>query len=174
MPHATDAEDAHLLAAGDIAALLARYEPVIRGRCIARLRGSLDAEDVAQDVRARLLDEFQRGKRYEGLPYRVVVHQVIGWTIADYFAGRPTDTLLPEGWEPAAPDDPSADVVGRGWVEWVVSRVDGKDGQILELRYRNLLEPAEIAERLEMEPNAVYQAIHRALAKVREELGVAD
>lgn len=168
MAHASDLDDANLLAAGDIGALLARYEPVIRGRCIARLRGSLDAEDVAQDVRLRLLDEFRRGKRYDGIPYRVVVHQVIGWTVADHFAGRPTDVPLPEGWEPSAADDPLGEIVSRGWVEWVVSQVDGKDGEVVALRYRDLLEPAEIAARLEMKPNAVHQAIHRALGKLRE------
>lgn len=168
MAHASDLDDANLLAAGDIAALLARYEPVIRGRCIARLHGSLDAEDVAQDVRLRLLDEFRRGKRYDGIPYRVVVHQVIGWTVADHFAGRPTDVPLPEGWEPSAADGSLGEIVSRGWVEWVVSQVDGKDGEVVALRYRDLLEPAEIAARLEMKPNAVHQAIHRALGKLRE------
>ena len=168
MPHAHgDLDDSQLLAAGDIGGLLARYEPVIRGRCIARLNGSLDAEDVAQDVRLRLLDEFRRGKRYGEIPYRVVVHQVIGWTVADHFAGRPTHVPLPEGWEPAASDEPMAEVVGRGWVEWMVAQVDGKDGQVVALRYRDLLEPAEIAERLEMDRNAVYQAIHRALEKIK-------
>ncbi|MBA2461507.1 MAG: sigma-70 region 4 domain-containing protein [Actinobacteria bacterium] len=44
----------------------------------------------------------------------------------------------------------------------------GKDGQVVALRYRDLLEPAEIAERMEVQPNAVYQAIHRALAKLGE------
>ena len=171
MPYASDLDDANLLAAGDIGALLARYEPVIRGRCIARLHGSLDAEDVAQDVRLRLLEEFKRGKRYDELPYRVVVHQVIGWTIADHFAGRRTDLPLPGGWEPTASDDPAEEVVSRGWVEWAVAQVDGKDGQIVALRYRDLLEPAAIAERLEMQPNAVYQALHRGLAKLAE---VAD
>lgn len=164
----SDFADAQLLADGDIAALLARYEPVILGRCIARLHGSLDAEDVAQDVRVRLLDEFNRGKRYEGIPYRVVVHQVIRWTIADHFEGRPTDVPLPEGWEPSGGADPAEEVVSRGWVEWVVAQVDGKDGQIVALRYRDLLEPGEIAERLGMNPNAVYQALHRAHARLAE------
>lgn len=168
MPHDSDFADSQLLAAGDIGGLLARYEPVILGRCIARLKGSLDAEDVAQDVRLRLLDEFRREKRYGGLPYRVVVHQVIGWTIADYFAGRRTDVPLPEAWEPTAGTDPADEVVSRGWVEWVISQVDGKDGQIVAMRYRDLLDPAEIAERLEMQPNAVYQAIHRGVAKLQE------
>ncbi len=168
MTHDSDLDDAHLLAAGDIGGLLARYEPVIRGRCIARLHGRLEAEDVAQDVRLRLLEEFRRGKRYGELPYRVVVHQVIGWTIADHFGGRRTDVPLPEGWEPSAGGDPADEVVSRGWVEWVVSQVEGNDGRVLELRYRDLLEPAQIAQRLGMRPNAVYQAIHRALARLRE------
>jgi DNA-directed RNA polymerase specialized sigma24 family protein len=167
MPHAADLDDAQLLANNDIGGLLARYDSVIRNRCIARLHGSLDAEDVAQDVRERLLAEFSRGKRYGGLPYRVVVHQVIGWTIADHFAGRPTDVPLPEGWAPVESEDPASEVVSRGWVEWVVAQVDGKDGQIIAMRYRDLLEPAEIAERLGMEPNAVHQAIFRGLRKIR-------
>jgi len=171
MPHDADFDDSHLLAANDIGALLARYEPVIVGRCIARLKGSLDAEDVAQDVKLRLLDEFKRGKRYSGLPYRVVVHQVIGWTIGDYFAGRRTDVPLPEGWEPTEGTDPADEIVSRGWVEWVVGQLDGKDGQIFGLRYRDHLEPAEIAARLAMQPNAVHQALHRGLTKLRE-LGV--
>jgi DNA-directed RNA polymerase specialized sigma24 family protein len=168
MPDAADLADSQSLADGDIGKLLARYESVIRLRCIAQLRGSLDAEDVAQDVRVRLLNEFRRGKRYGGLPYRVVVHQVIGWTVADYFAGRRTDAPLPEDWAPVESGDPASEVVSRGWVEWVVAQVDGKDGQIIAMRYRDLLEPAEIAERLEMEPNAVHQAIYRGLGKIRE------
>jgi len=169
MPHATDFDDAPIPADDEaFFALLARYEPVIVGRCIAKLRGSLDAEDVAQDAKLRLLEEYRRGRTYGDLPYRVVVHQVIGWTIADYFAGRPTDVPLPEGWEPVASDDPAADVVSRGWVEWVVGQLDGSDGRIFGMRYRDLLEPAEIAARLGMQPNAVHQALHRGLAKLRE------
>src|SRR5688500_18211627 len=172
MPHDPDFDDSQLLAAGVIGALLARYEPVILGRCIARLRGSLDAEDVAQDVKLRLLEEFERGKRYGGLLYRVVVHQVIGWTIADHFAGRPTDVPLPDGWEPrevsSGGGDPADEVVSRGWVEWVVSQVDGKDGQICRLRYRDLLEPAQIAAQLGMQRNAVDQALYRCRSKLQE------
>lgn len=75
MPDARDAEDTRLLEEGNLAALLAKYQPVILGRCIARLRGDEAAEDVAQDVMLRLMAEFRRGKRYP-VPYRVVVHQV--------------------------------------------------------------------------------------------------
>ena len=58
-----------------------------------------DGEDVAQDVEFRLFREFQAGKRYPGIPYRVVVHNVIRWTLAEHFQGRATDVPLPEGWE---------------------------------------------------------------------------
>jgi DNA-directed RNA polymerase specialized sigma24 family protein len=79
MSHDGDAADAALLAHGEHARLLAKYEPVILGRCVARLHGHPDAEDVAQDVKVRLWKELSAGKAY-GVPYRVVVHKVIGWT----------------------------------------------------------------------------------------------
>ena len=70
MPYESDADDAVLLDAGNIAALLARYHDQIVGRCVARLRGHADAEDVAQDAKLRLLAEFRRGKRYGGARVR--------------------------------------------------------------------------------------------------------
>jgi DNA-directed RNA polymerase specialized sigma24 family protein len=78
-------DDDSLLASGDHARLLAKYEPVIVARCVARLRGALDAEDVAQDVKLRLWRELQAGKTYR-VPYRVVVHKVIGWTLKEHWA----------------------------------------------------------------------------------------
>src|SRR5207244_2961189 len=66
---------------------------------VASLRGDLAAEDVAQDVKLRLWKELQAGKRYV-VPYRVVVHQVIGWTVKDQFAGRDTSVPLPDGGAP--------------------------------------------------------------------------
>src|SRR5205823_14354319 len=106
MRHDGDAFDKEQLAAGRIDVLLAKYRPTIVGRCVAVLKGHPDAEDVAQDVYLRLLGEFHRSKRYGDVPYRVVVHQVIGWTIDDYFEDRPTSTPLPDdfGGE-AAPDN---------------------------------------------------------------------
>ena len=60
--HDDDSLDRQLFESGDIAALLARYWPVIRSRCIAGLNGRAQWEDVAQNVRVRLLDEYRRGK----------------------------------------------------------------------------------------------------------------
>ena len=66
MSHDGDAADAALLAAGEHARLLAKYEPVILGRCIARLKGHPDVEDVAQDAKLRLWRELQAGKKVPG------------------------------------------------------------------------------------------------------------
>ena len=62
MSHDGDAADAALLARGEHARLLAKYEPVIVGRCVAELRGHVDADDVAQDVKVRLWGELRKGQ----------------------------------------------------------------------------------------------------------------
>lgn len=166
MAHATDVDDAQLLRDRDLATLLAKYQPVVVGRCVARLHGSLDAEDVAQNVLVRLLAELDRGKTYS-VPFRVVVHQVIGWTIQDYFAGRPTDLPLPEDWEPAVEGE-SDQVVSRYYLEDLLADLPGKTGEAMTLRYLRGYEPGEIAGELGIEPNAVYQLLHNGRNKLRE------
>lgn len=169
MAHAEDARDAQLLDAGDIAALLAIYEPVIRARCIARLKGDLVADDVAQDVLLRLLDEFRRAKRYGSTPYRVVVHKVVDWTLRDHWGSRPTHVPLPEGWEPPA-EDTSAEVVSRYHMASLFDGLPERQRQVCELRYLQLLDHDEIAARLGIERNNVDQALHRGHARLREVL----
>jgi RNA polymerase sigma factor (sigma-70 family) len=152
-----DAFDQVQLAAGRIEVLLAKYRPVIVGRCLALLKGHPDADDVAQDVFLRLVAEFHRGRRYPGVPYRVVVHQVIGWTLDDYFENRPTSTPLPDELGEAPPDDE----LSRLTLGSLFASLPEGDRIVLTLRYIDGLEPAQIAERLGKEPNAVYQALHR-------------
>jgi RNA polymerase sigma factor (sigma-70 family) len=169
MPHDADADDTRLLEAGAIEYLLARYHDVIVGRCVARLRGHADAEDVAQNVKLRLLREFHRGRRYGDTPYRVVVHQVIGWTLSEYFDGRPTDLELPEDWSPEAAD-PSARVDADFYLEALFEDLPPRQREVLELRYLSGLEHDEIARRLGMTRNAVDQALHNGHAKLRQAL----
>src|SRR5437763_4569558 len=93
MHDARDAEDKRLLEAGAYASLVESYYAVIVKRCQARTKSDGDAFDVAADVVIRLLSELKAGKRY-GVPFRVVVHKVIGWKLAEHFAGGPRDTEL--------------------------------------------------------------------------------
>jgi RNA polymerase sigma factor (sigma-70 family) len=164
MSHEIDAADAKLLAAGEYAFLLAKYEPVIIGRCIARLHGHADADDVAQDVKLRLWAELRAGKEYP-VPFSVVVHQVIGWTIADYFGGRPTDVPLPEDCDAGDPSDALGELLDRNVVASMLDGLEGRTRAVMELRYLERLDVDQISERLEMEPNAVHQALHRGQRK---------
>src|SRR4051812_20845057 len=105
MADAHDAEDTQWLEEGDagLARLLAKYEPVILGRCMARLRGADAAYDIAQSIMLRLVKEFREGKRYP-VPYRVVVHQVIGWTLNDHFGLKNPTQPFDEGWDAPVDD----------------------------------------------------------------------
>jgi RNA polymerase sigma factor (sigma-70 family) len=164
-----DADDARMLEDGDIAGLLATYQDLVVGRCIARLRGDAAAEDVAQDVMLRLLAEFRRGKRYP-VPYRVVVHQVVDWTLKEHFQEQDTAVPLPEGWEPAV-ESSSEGVVSRYYLADLFASLPRETRKVLELRYLAGLEIEQIAERLGLRRNAVDQALHRGHTKLREALG---
>ena len=163
-----DAEDARLLEDGDIAGLLAVYRDVIHGRCIARLRGDDAAYDVAQDVVLRLLAESRKGKRYT-VPYRVVVHKVVDWTLKEHFQGLDTAVPLPDGWEPAV-EDSSEGVLARYYLVDLFASLPEQTRKVLELRYLAGLEIDQIATRLGLKRNAVDQALHRGHAKLREVL----
>jgi RNA polymerase sigma factor (sigma-70 family) len=130
----------------------------------------VDADDVAQDVKLRLWAELRAGKHYP-VPFRVVVHQVIGWTIGDYFAGRPTDVPLPEGWDAGDPSDALGELLDRDAVASLLDSLEGKTREVMELRYLERLDIDQIAVRLEMERNAVDQALHRGHCKLRETAG---
>ena len=160
-------DDEALLASGDHAALLAKYEPVIVQRCVAALRGHADAEDVAQDVKLRLWRELQAGKRYP-VPYRVVVHKVIGWTLKDYWARRDTTVPLPEGWL-GDPADPIGELAERYSTAALLAGLPERQRQCWALRLAGL-EPDQIAAELGMKRNAVDQALHNGRRKLREVL----
>ena len=161
-------DDAELLESEDHARLLARYEVVIHQRCVAALRGSLDADDVAQDVKLRLWRELCAGKRYRGLPFKVVVHQVIGWTLKDYWQGHDTTAPLPEGWL-GDPHDPIGELHDRYSVTALLAGLPDRQRECWALRLAGL-EPDRIAAELGMTRNAVDQALHNGRKKLRQAL----
>jgi RNA polymerase sigma-70 factor (ECF subfamily) len=166
---ARDAEDTRLLEQGDLAGLLAKYEPTILGRCVAKLRGHRDAEDVAQNVLLRLVAEFSRGKRYGETPYRVVVHKVVDWTVADYFEGRSTAAELPADWDPGAADF-SEELVSRYYVADLLGPLPEREQQVMERFYLLGWNIQQIADDLAIDRNAVDQALFRGRARLREVL----
>ena len=169
MHDARDAEDKRLLDEGEHKRLLGNYFDVVRERAFLRLRNRDEADDVAQQVFLRLLGELKGGKTYN-VPFRVVVHMVLEWTLRGFYPGAKSDFELPEDWSPEAPD---------AYAEWeerfdlaaLFGDLPERQRQVAELRYLERLEPAEIAERLQIEPNAVHQALHNAHANLRKKLG---
>lgn len=169
MHDARDAEDQRLLEAGEHKLLLAAYFTPVRDRCFFRLGTREAGDEVAQRVFLRLLRELQAGKSYR-VPYRVVVWMVTDWTLRGSSPGR-GELELPEEWDAAAPDAHS---------EWesdhdltaLFADLPPRQRQVLDLRYRLGATPAEIAEQLGIEPNAVYQALHNGHSKLREKLRV--
>jgi len=162
-----DARDADLLADGRIDRLLATYELVILARCIKETKDVHDGHDVAQDVMFRLFREFNAGKRYEGIPYRVVVHQVTKWTLADFFAGRRTDSPLPDDLELGA-DDPGQRVVSDLWLHDVVAQLPESERAACTLVYLEGLSPEQAAERLGTTRNNIDQRLFHARKRLRE------
>jgi RNA polymerase sigma factor (sigma-70 family) len=169
MHDARDAEDRRLLETGEHKLLLAGYFTPVRDRCFFRLGTREAGDEATQLVFLRLWGELKGGKTYP-VPFRVVVWKVTEWTLRGFHPGRP-EAELPEEWDPAGPD---------AYSEWetdhdlavLFSDLPQRQRQVLDLRYRLGLTPAEIGEQLGIEANAVHQALHNGHAKLREKLDV--
>lgn len=165
MHDARDAEDAFLLETGDHATLIAAWYPVVVQRCLVRAREA--GYDVAHDVVERLLAELRRGRRYP-VPYRVVVHMVVKWTLQEHFQGLPTDRPLPDDWDESAAESGFDRFEERYDLELLFDALPDGDRDVCALRYLEGFEIEEIAARLGKKRNAVDQSLHRAHRKLKE------
>jgi len=166
MRDARDAEDKRLLENGEIDLLLAGWVETIRGLCVAKMRGAV-GEDVAQAVCERLWTELKAGKHRDGKhPFRVIVYSVIGWVCKGWYEPGWQESELFD-LDGAAPDETETVIVDLTLEQFVATLPSG-DGEVGALYYLEALEPAEIAARLDKKPNAVYQAISRNKARLRE------
>jgi RNA polymerase sigma factor (sigma-70 family) len=158
-----DAEDHALLEAANHAELLAAYYPVI----LERLRLRLPREDVYEVGHAvidRLLRELTSGRSYS-VPFRVVVHMVVKWKLAEHF-GRASHAELVE--EPEATDDPRARMEERIALQQILRELPDREREVLEMRYLDGCEIIDIAARLGITRNAVDQALFRGRQRLRE------
>ena len=167
MPDARDAEDKRLLENGDIDLLLAGWYETIVGRCVAKMRGPV-GEDVAQFVCERLWRELKAGKHRDGRwPFRVIVHQVIGYACNGWYEKGWSELELMEIDGPI-PDDFTGDIDLQLTIEMFVTTLPPGDGEVARMWLLERLESDQIAERLGKEPNAVYQARFRINKRLRE------
>src|SRR3954464_7266740 len=165
MHDARDAEDQRLLEAGEHKLLLAGYFTPVRDRCFFRLGTREAGDEAAQRVFLRLLRELRSGKSYP-VPFRVVVWMVTEWTLRGFYR-RPPEDELPEDWDAEGPD---------AYAEWetdydlvaLFRDLPQRQRQVLDLRYRLGLTPAEIAAELGIEANAVHQAPPKGHPKLKD------
>jgi RNA polymerase sigma-70 factor (ECF subfamily) len=168
MHDARDAEDKRLLEAGEFTLLLESYYGVIFDRCRARVRPEADAIGVAAEVAIRLLSELKRGRRYR-VPFRVVVHKVIGWKIQEHFEPSKLKESPLDDWLREASTESDAELAADPGFEALLDGLTELEQEILRFHYVEDLDFQEIARRLGKEPNAVHQAHHRALTKLRRD-----
>jgi len=167
MRDARDAEDNRLLENGEIDLLLAGWVETIDSRCVTKMRGPV-GHDVAQVVCLRLWRELKDGKHRDGRwPFRVIVHQVIGYVCAGWYEKGWDEDPLIEIDSPTG-DDFTSDVELQLTLEEFVVTLPPGDGEVARLWLLEGLEADQIAERLGKEPNAVYQARFRINTRLRE------
>jgi RNA polymerase sigma factor (sigma-70 family) len=165
MHDARDAEDTRLLEAGEKSLLVQGYYGVVIDRCRVLVRSEEHALDVAHEVVLRLLSELERGRRYR-VPFRVVVHKVIGWKVKEHFQSLRYDEELDE-WLRRASAESDEPLEADDGFRALLDGLTQLEQTVLRLRYDEDLDFGEIARRLGREPNAVHQIHFRALTKLR-------
>ena len=167
MRDARDAEDNRLLENGEIDLLLAGWVETIDSRCVTKMRGPV-GHDVAQVVCLRLWRELKDGKHRDGRwPFRVIVHQVIGFSCAGWYERGWGELELIEI-DGRSGDDFTDDVAMQLTLEEFVATLPPADGEVARLWLLEGLEADQIAERLGKQANAVYQSRSRINARLRE------
>lgn len=160
-----DREDARLLAAGDHAPLFATYFPVIRQRVVARGYPPADADDLVGRIIERLWRELSRGRTYD-VPYRVVVHQVVGWECARFHRGP--DAFLPDGADPGMEDSALHQAEERWSLEQLLADLPLRERQVAWLVYVAGHSVQDAARELGITRNNADQALHRARNRLRK------
>jgi RNA polymerase sigma-70 factor (ECF subfamily) len=160
-----DVRDAELLEEGRLDELFAAYYPVLRQRALLRGLTPGEADDVVQEAVLRVYGEIQRGNRYR-VPIRVVLHNVLEWKCAELFeqSRRRATVPLTDGDGPVP--DSLGSVEDRDRLIRALRALPPREREVCFFHYLMGLEAGEIAQRLGMTRNAVYQAIHRAKGRL--------
>ena len=131
-----------------------------------------EAEDITSETFERALryrDSYERGR---GGPTAWLVG-IARRCIADA-AARPRTSSLSESDGVAAAGDVEQETAERLAVQAAVAALDGRDRELIALRYGADLSTAEIARVLELQANAVDVALHRARARLRARMESAE
>lgn len=185
MNHNDAADERHLVRraqTGDESA----YEELVRThqhRVVAiasrLLRGSADAEDIAQQVFVKAyfsLRRFDQRSRFSTWIYKITVNEC--WNHLRKKKARPlvyeadlteeqSERLGGEA-QRSSTVDPEEAVRQHDLAEWLLSQVDTEDRTMLELKEIQGFSIDEIAEMLELNPNTVKVRLFRARGRLIE------
>jgi hypothetical protein len=148
---ARDADDRRLLEAGELDVLLEVYYGIILRRCRARIWNDT-AVEVAAEIVIRLLSKL-RAAVADDVPFRVAVHHVTGEKIAEHLGRHAKVATLYD-------------------LDQLLGDLSWPARDVAELRLRDGLEPAELADRLGLERQECDEAWRRARMHLRAKAGL--
>lgn len=150
-------------------ALFARHWTPVWRAAYTVLGDRAAADDAAQRAVERAirgLDTFRAGGSFGAWIRRIAVNQAI-----DMLRHRARETALHEG---ATAPDPYEDVLEREALVAAVGRLEEDRRVAVAMRYWLDMTPGEIAEALDVPVGTVSSRLSRALAELREHLGVSE
>ena len=153
--------------------IVVRY---IRARIRTADRSGLSADDVAQEVCLAAITALPRYKD-QGRPFLAFVYGIAAHKVADAHraAGRnradATDTLPDRPSFAAGPEQLAIDSESAARMDRLLATLPEKQREIIILRVVVGMSAEETAEAVGSTPGAVRVAQHRALAKLKSEIG---
>lgn len=157
---------------GDQAAfadLVRAHQGMVFGLAYNFLRDRALAEELAQEVFLHLYRYLAQIQSAEHLVFwlrKVTSHRCIDYTRRHKHDARTSIDELPE----QAGEFEMSDPLLKSALRRIIATLPEKPRMILALRYQEDLEPAEIAELLEMPVNTVKSHLRRSLALLREKV----
>jgi RNA polymerase sigma-70 factor (ECF subfamily) len=169
---AVDAPDRQLIREGDLAALVRRYYGPVIGLTRRLLGDPAEARDAAQETFARAL---ARLRTYDPeRPFRVWIFAIAANLVRDLLRRRrpgPMGADLEDSLaDLSLPELPALRAEDRGRILAAVDRLSPDLRLVVALHFQQDLPPVEIAEILDISPNAARLRLYRALHALRKDL----
>ena len=170
----TDEELMQAYAGGDVEAfrlLYQRHRARVFGFLVARLKERTEAEEVFQEVFARL--HANRLKYREEMPFLAWLFTLVKNALVDHLRKQQTRgkylELSPDAVRDAADEQADIEEVGgdAGEVIAQLSSLSREQRRLLSLRFNEGLSFAEIAESLDISPSNARKFASRAIRKLR-------
>lgn len=160
---------------GIIRPIIVRY---VRARIGSAERSGLSADDVAQEVCLAAITALPRYKD-QGRPFLAFVYGIAAHKVADAHraAGRnkadATDALPERASSDAGPEQMAMDADSAARMDRLLATLPEKQREIIILRVVVGMSAEETAEAVGSTAGAVRVAQHRAIAKLKAEIGEA-